>query len=76
MAVVGDGGGEEGERMDVGDNKQPSYMDYVQLWLHIMDPSKLKVWPARSRHAHTWCMVHGFSFFHCTCTVTFLSVTN
>ena len=57
MAVVGDGGGEEGERMDVGDKKQPSYMDYVQLWLHIMDPSKLKVWPARSRHAHTRCTV-------------------
>ena len=62
MAVVGDGGGEEGERMDVGDKKQPSYMDYVQLWLHIMDPSKLKVWPARSRHAHTCtrCTVSSF----------------
>ena len=42
MVAVGDGGG-DGERMDVGDRKQPSYIDYVQLWLHIMDPSKLKV---------------------------------
>ena len=35
----------ENERMDVGDMKQPSYLDYIQLWLHIMDPSKLKVSP-------------------------------
>ena len=46
VVAVGDAGGgvgREGERMDVGDKKQPSYMDYVQMWLHIMDPSKLKV---------------------------------
>ena len=46
MVAVGDGGGaggREGERMDIGDRKQPSYMDYVQMWRHIMDPSKLKV---------------------------------
>ena len=45
VVAVGDtgGGGREGERMDVGDKKQPSYLDYVQLWLHVMDPSKLKV---------------------------------
>ena len=42
VVTVGDVG-REGERMDVGDKKQPSYMDYVQMWLHIMDPSKLKV---------------------------------
>ena len=35
--------GEEGERMEVGEKKQPSYLDYIQLWLHIMDPTKLKV---------------------------------
>ena len=45
VVAVGEtgGGGREGERMDVGDKKQPSYLDYVQLWLHIMDPSKLRV---------------------------------
>ena len=46
VVAVGDGGGaggREGERMDIGDKKQPSYMDYVQMWRHIMDPSKLKV---------------------------------
>ena len=44
MAQGGEaGGGREGERMEVGDKKQPSYLDYVQLWVHIMDPSKLKV---------------------------------
>ena len=45
VVTVGDaaGVGREGERMDVGDKKQPSYMDYVKMWLHIMDPSKLKV---------------------------------
>ena len=37
------GGGREGERMEVGETKQPSYLDYVQLWLHIMDASKLRV---------------------------------
>lgn len=47
MVVAVDRGREtgvrEGERMEVGEKKQPSYMDYIQLWLHIMDPSMLKV---------------------------------
>ena len=40
--VVAVGDGREEERMDVGDKKQASYLDYIPLWLHIMDPSKLK----------------------------------
>ena len=43
--VAVDRGGETGEeeRMEVGGKKQPSYLDYIQLWRHIMDPSMLKV---------------------------------
>ena len=43
--VAVDRGGEtgEGERMEVGEKRQPSYLDYIQLWQHIMDPSMLKV---------------------------------
>ena len=41
VVAVADPG--EGEKMDVGEKKQPSYRDYVQLWLHVMDPTKLKV---------------------------------
>ena len=43
VAVGEQGVGRERVDMDVGDKKQPSVMDYVQLWLHILDPSHLKV---------------------------------
>ncbi|CAI8051259.1 DNA-dependent protein kinase catalytic subunit [Geodia barretti] len=59
VVAVGDGGGaggREGERMDIGDKKQPSYMDYVQMWRHIMDPSKLK--GIQMRDPALWSALH------------------
>lgn len=43
----GDSGVIAMDTTDVLGNKRPSYLDYLSLWEHIMDPTKLKVcyWP-------------------------------
>ena len=39
------------ESTDVLGNKRASYQDYVELWRHLVDPTKLKVRPMRSLSA-------------------------
>ncbi len=39
---VGDSGVVATETTDILGNRRPSYKDYVDLWIHILDPTKLK----------------------------------